>query len=282
MNKKMLFYGTLVVMLGFGAILVGRAMSTANPVPVMQKTSVLTVARDIPAGTFLEEKDVVWRETDGTEAASLPDDALRKGQVKPQDLSGAVLRVPLAKGAALTVPDFIRPGESAFLAAVLKPGSRAITIRIDAATGGAELIRPGNRVDVVLSGKLESNGTRTLGLPAAKTLLEDVRVIAMGQETEFSTAPEKAEKAGSARTNIRRTATLEVGPKEVELLTVAQNLGDLSLSLRSLLEGGPGAEPGGSSITSASELVHLDRKEQQPSKSIVVIYGTEQSRVTPR
>lgn len=107
-------------------------------------------------------------------------------------------------------------GEEQRMAMRLGEGRRAFTIRIDAQTGVAGFVSPGDRVDILL--------TRTGGQSELESvvILENVLIIAVDQQTNsLATAP-----------TLGRTATVEVTPTEAQKLALAQQVGRLSLTLR--------------------------------------------------
>ena len=121
--------------------------------------------------------------------------------------------------------DVIHPGDHSFLAAVLSPSMRGVTVGVDAVSGTAGLIWPGDRVDVILTQALDDRaaGRRI----AAETILSDARVIAVDQQIVEGQAPDGT----VPPTN--RTATLEVTAAQAERVLVAGRLGKLSLSVLS-------------------------------------------------
>ncbi len=187
---------------------------------------VLVANVDLPSGLFLEEAHVRWQ--------AWPDKAIaesyyQKASTQPNELFGAVVRKGIFAGEPLTVGSLVKPGDRGFLAAVLRPGYRAVAVSIDAKSGVAGLVFPGDRVDVLMaitvvqeieSGKKSKKVTRR----AAETVLTNVRVLAVDQRVD--------DQNGVAK--VAKTSTLEVTPKQAEMLSVAQQLGKLSFSLRSL------------------------------------------------
>jgi pilus assembly protein CpaB len=110
-------------------------------------------------------------------------------------------------------------GETVRVAAQVTEGKRAITIPINAVSGVAGLIAPGDRVDILL--------TRSIGNElVTSNILQNVLVIATDQTANTE--------ASSAR--VARTATVEVNPTEASKLALAQQVGKLSLSLRGMHE----------------------------------------------
>ena len=141
-------------------------------------------------------------------------------------LVGAMVRRSLEIGEVIHTKDVMRPRDHGFLAAVLGPGMRAVSVGVDAITGTADLIWPGDRVDLILT---QAIGDATLPVGrriAAETVLSDVRVIAIDQQLMQGVAPDGTE--GKAR-----TVTMEVTSDQAERVSVATRIGRLSLAVRS-------------------------------------------------
>jgi pilus assembly protein CpaB len=110
-------------------------------------------------------------------------------------------------------------GETIRVATQVSEGMRAVTIPIDAVSGVAGLIAPGDRVDILLTRSIQSDLTTSI-------ILQNVLVIA----TDQSAGGE------AARTHVARTATVEVDPTDASKLALAQQVGKLTLSLRGINE----------------------------------------------
>jgi pilus assembly protein CpaB len=145
-------------------------------------------------------------------------------------LIGSMIRMPISPGAPILTSAIIHPGDHGFLAAVLAPGMRAVTIGVDAVSGAAGLIWPGDHVDVLLTQTLD-DPTVPLGQRiAAEAVLVNVRVIATGQQiVQGSVTSADPSKAPPEAT----TVTLEVTPDQAERCEVATHLGPLSLVVHS-------------------------------------------------
>lgn len=184
-------------------------------------TRIVVAKAALPAGTLIKKAHLRWQ--------AWPDDGvtdihLVEGRVTLDDISGTVVRAGIAAGEPITEARVVRPGERGFLAAVLRPGFRAVTVAVNTTTGIAGFVFPGDRVDLILShalGKEDGNGRER---KASETVLTDVRVIAIDQSTN-----DQAEKPSPAK-----NVTLEVTPKQVEMVTLLTDIGRLSLSLRAL------------------------------------------------
>jgi pilus assembly protein CpaB len=212
---------------------------------------VLVAADDLPAGTLIIPEQLRWQ--------AWPDDSLAEAYVldgeRPlEDFAGAVVRSSLAAGHPVTDAVVVRPGDRGFLAAVLRPGRRAVTVSVNATTGIAGFVFPGDRVDVILTHAL---GKRPGGRRhASETVLSDLRVIAVDQKTD--------DQNGEVR--VAKTATLEVSPKEAEMIAMLTDLGRLSLSLRSLARDDP-AEASAKTFTLDSEVSALLTRRPVATKS---------------
>src|SRR5437764_5725512 len=103
---------------------------------------------------------------------------------------------------------------------------RAISVPVTTTSGISGFIFPGDQVDLMITHGIPSGpGGSAYEHKAAETVMHDVRVIAIDQRLES--------KAGEAF--LAHTATLEVTPKQSEMIALAGEIGKLSLSLRSLV-----------------------------------------------
>jgi pilus assembly protein CpaB len=167
--------------------------------------------------------------------------------------------------------DVMRPGDHGFLAAVLTPGRRATSVGVDAVSGTAGLIWPGDHVDLILTqdvndGRTNGQGTRV----AAETVLRDVRVIAIDQQL-VQGGGAGGEGAGS------RTVTLEVTPEEVEKVAVASHLGRLTLAVRPV-DAAPSDQNAQHPVTYAKDVSNAyappAKGGEVPSTTMVIHSGT--------
>lgn len=244
----------------------------ALPAPPPTK-AVLVAAADLATGSFLRAESLRWQEWPDV---PLADSYLVRGAAQEEDLVGAVVRRPIAAGEPLALANLVKPGERGFLAAVLEPGMRAVSVPVDEASSNAGLIFPGDRVDLIVTHSLDlgdgAGGTRRV----SETVLADVRVIAMGRSLKS-----ESEAAGElAPGREARTATLETTPAGAERVALAAELGKLSLSLRSLA-----ADP--AATTAATRTWDLEvssalRPENQPSSSMAVVRGSKTEKMNVR
>ena len=217
---------------GFGTIayvMMPERTPPALAVAPPHKLAVLAVNRPLRAGTLLKPEDLA--------AVELAEDKVPPGAVNDdpdarRSLVGGLVRHGLTSGDVLRLPeDALRPTDHGFLAAVLSPGTRAVTVGVDMISGAAGLIWPGDRVDVILTQTIDDPSVAPGRRVAAETMLQDVRVIAIDQQIAQGV---------SDTATVAKTVTLEVTPEKVEFVQVAAKLGHLSLALRSA-EAGPAA-----------------------------------------
>jgi pilus assembly protein CpaB len=229
------------------------AGASKPPPPVL--VSVLSAAHDIPAGSLLKPADLTTKQV---QRASLPADATMDTDDERRGLYGAMVRRSIAAGDIVRIPDALRPGDHGFLAAVLKGDMRAVTVGVDAISGTAGLIWPGDRVDLILTQTIAESAVPIGHRIVAETVVSDVRVIAIDQRMVEGAA-------NSSATPDARTVTLEVNKADAQGVQVAVRLGRLSLSVRPA-DGGTDAGPPGGPIgtTWASDISPALAGDMQP------------------
>ncbi len=238
---------TALGLLGF-AIVAWIATRPPPPDPAtlasMNRITVLVAARPVRAGNLLKPEDLAAKEVTLRDAGQ---DSTADSQDARRALAGAMVRRGLSPGDVVRSQDVMRPGDHGFLAAVLGPGMRAVSVGVDAITGAAGLIWPGDSVDLILTQVISDPALPIGRRIAAETVLTDVRVIAIDQQLIQGVAPDGSE--GKAR-----TVTMEVTPAQAETVSVASRIGKLSLAVRSADRGPPAPPPGPPGTTWASDV----------------------------
>ena len=190
--------------------------------PVAQR-AVLVAAGPLLAGTLIKPADL--------DEKSMPADQVPTGasdstpQTRSQ-LFGAMIRHSLAQGEVILPDAVMRSGDHGFLAAVLQPGMRAMTLGAEALTSDLDLVFPGDHVDVILIQQADAAGVAASRRVFGNTVLSDIRVLAVDQQMIDGAAADKAIPKGA------RTVTVEVTGDQATRLAVAMHLGKLSLSVR--------------------------------------------------
>ena len=223
------------------------AQQVAKPVPT---TEVLVVNSDLDVASVLSSSDLRWQ--------AWPDLGLHPHYItrrsRPdaiETLAGSAARQPLIGGEPVSEEKLILKQSGGFLAAVLPQGERAITLKVDEATGVAGLLIPGDHVDIILTHevpvKTGDSGSGTGGATekrfVGETIVRDLVVLAVDQELRRD---DKAAKLG-------KTVTLAVDVGQAEAIALGRSLGNLTLSLRSAF-GSPKADDRQRPFTSATDI----------------------------
>ena len=230
MVLRILLFGLLLLGLaGFGGVawysLQPGQAPVADAPPPPAKATFLVAARPLRAGTLIKPEDFAGQEM---EVEAAPAGARRDTREARAELFGAMVRRSLPQGDPMLAEDVLRPGDRGFLAAVLGPDLRAVSVGVDAVSGTAGLIWPGDRVDVVLTQQLSDDNLPAYRRVSGETVLPDIRVIAIDQALMQGAMGDGPE--GNRQV---RTVTLEVTPKQAERVAVATRLGRLALVVRS-------------------------------------------------
>jgi pilus assembly protein CpaB len=226
MSVRRILFVLIALCVSGTTVLIGRAWLTPREVPqvvaapVPESPRVLVAQATLAAGQFVRPENLRWQAwpADGVSGNYVTED---KGHI--EDFVGAVVRSALTEGEPITEGRLVRPGDRGFLAAVLTPGDRAVTVNVTMASGIAGFVFPGDRVDLLLTMTLQQENVK-IPRHASETLLTNLRVLAVDQRTDDQ----------NKEVVVAKTATLEVTPKQAEAIAVATDLGNLSLSLRSI------------------------------------------------
>jgi pilus assembly protein CpaB len=234
-KKIMLLVGALMVaavtavmaknmFAGAGAQSAAAAAAAADA----QGSKVLVARKALTVGTIIDASSIgfeIWPQN-----AVLPSHYQQGGpDTDASSLLGTVVRYPIMAGQPLTRGALVGPQDRGFLAAALGAGMRAITVPVNAAAGVAGFVFPGDRVDLVLTQEVAGGGEGS-SLKVSETIVRNIRVLATDQRlTEMDADGKPVVKTFS-------NVTIEVTPQIAEKIAVAQSLGSLSLSLRSLAD----------------------------------------------
>lgn len=221
---------------------------------------ILVAKQPLGAGTILQPGHLEWRAW--PRGGLIPAYAV-KGSRTAADFTGSVVRRGLATGEPLTAERVVKPGEGGFLAAVLSQGMRAVSVPLKAETGVSGLVLPGDRVDLIvthqINEKIGAENERVLRR-GAETVLTNLRVIAIGQKTH----DEKGQPM------VAKTATLEVTSRQAEAVSLAVELGKISLSLRSLAQDGE-TPATALTLTRDTDISRMLRRPQQSAEQVVQV-----------
>ncbi len=232
-KKIALLFGALVIAVVTAVMaknmFVGAGAEQAAAAPAVPLGPKVLVARKaLPVGTIIDAESLAYQPwpkelvqsayyTEGS-----PDADIKK-------LLGTVVRHPVTAGQPLTHGALVGPNDRGFLAAALGPGMRAVTVPVNVSSGVAGFVFPGDRVDMVLT-QLVTGGGDGAPLKVSETIVRNVRVLATDQRIDS--------KGDDGKTEVKTfsNVTLEVTPRIAEKIAVAQSMGTLTLSLRSIAD----------------------------------------------
>lgn len=200
-----------------------------NKVPMVQ---VLIASKDLAMGERLMESTINWRDWPKSNLA----DTMITRDAQPEalnDLKTARARLPIFSGEPIVERKLVLPNQSGFMSSILPKGMRAISVTISERSAVSGFILPNDRVDVILTRKVDNpdgNGK----VVNSETVLSNVKVLAINQTFR--------QEANSDKVTVTegKTAVLELDPVQTEVITMVESAGELSLSLRSIAEGGDG------------------------------------------
>lgn len=240
-------------------------VAVVSSAPAQPMARVLVAKHDLPVGTRLGADDLSWQDwpanavnaafiTDGQGArvpppggaAAIADQAKQtakaaaavvSGGAGPmQQLYGSIVREPILANEPIINAKLVRGGEGGYMAVVLRPGMRAVAVQVSVNTAAGGFILPGDHVDVLQSHPLDAASNGGHAGFAAQTLLRNVRVLAIDQN---SAAPKNG-----VQSQVGSTATLEVKAPDTEVVARAKAQGDVILALRSYADAAGPSERG--------------------------------------
>ena len=231
-KKIALLVGALIIA-GVTAFM-AKNMFAGSPAPQVQAAiapqpvgpKILVATRALPIGTIIGPDSFRYQPW----PKELVENAyFVEGQnVDLNKLNGTVVRNAISAGQPITQGALVKSGDRGFLAAALGPGMRAVTVSVSAQSGVAGFVFPGDRVDMVLTQTVDGNDGPALR--TSETIIRNVRVLATDQRTVSE------DKDGNTEVKVSSNVTLEVTPRIAEKIAVAQSIGQLSLSLRSIAD----------------------------------------------
>ncbi len=217
MNRtRLLMIGVLAVALGFlASVYVYKTVQGKGGGGTTDGADVMVAANDLQVGARVEERDIkIIR----IPAPDLPPGAPRK----KSDVIGHGVILPIAKGEFILPNHLAQENAGSGLPALIPPGMRAVSVRVNEVVSVAGFVTPGTRVDVLLTGTPGATGDQQ-----TTTVLQNVLVLASGHTLERSASGEAQNTA---------VITLLVTPDDAQRLTLASAEGHIQLALRNPLD----------------------------------------------
>jgi pilus assembly protein CpaB len=257
MKKRGFLLVVLSILMGVGAAWVANnwvqlrsgQMANVNA----NEVTVVTAAMAIPYGVKVEERHL--------NTVMVPTTLATAGVITdPAEVLGAVATEEIMAGEILMKGRFSSHDAGSTLASLIADNKRAISVRVDDVVGVAGFLLPGNYVDV-LATRLE----RTSRIATTKTVLKKIRVLAVDQKA----------RTDDSEPVVVRAVTLEMDPKESEILTKSMAEGTIQLTLRN---------PNDDEVMVAEEApkpaapkVVVRRPAAPAAPQVTIIRGTEQT-----
>lgn len=230
----------LVLMVALGAGVLAALLATqmsnrpAAPTPVAvvqpvapppETVDVLVAAKEISTGKRLEAGDLAWQSF--PKAGIVEFYLTRAARANAiQELTGSFARAPFLAGEPMREQRLLK-AERGFMSVILTPGMRATAVEVKAVSTAGGFILPNDHVDVILTRAASKNGGNGGDGFVSETILNNIRVLAVDQQVGDRSEPAMV---------VKDTVTLELSPHQVEMTAQAQQLGVISLSLRSAAE----------------------------------------------
>jgi pilus assembly protein CpaB len=231
MNKNVIIVlgGALVVAIVV-ALLVQITLGGKKPAVQEARVEVLVAAKDLGIGRELKDGDVSWQ--GWPEALLVPGAIVREKDQKPLDAMKGRLARNIGKGELMMSSALLGESKGNYVAASLDPGMRAVAISVKAANMVAGFIGPGDYVDVIMTYKasvdsedpnIQSMIDRNIKKMATETILQNVKVLAVDQS---------AKRPEDEKIKVGKTVTLALSASDSEKISLADSIGELTLSLR--------------------------------------------------
>lgn len=246
-SRSSTLIASLAGLLAVAMVWVYLSSREAELLQLSEMKDVIIARVDVPANTVLDETMI--------ERIQVPSRYLQPDAAVQLDQAvGRVNVVPVLRGSQVVLAQLDDPGLTA-LAYDVPRGRRAVTVAITEVTGVGGLVRPGNFVDVfgtfefgrpvgVEGGVVRYSDERT----ETRLMLQDVLVLAVGREhrrerqaPRATAAPQTIEQRELEQLRETRgtaTVTMLVEPKQAQELILSQEIGVLTLALRSNLDVG--------------------------------------------
>ena len=220
------------------AVAAAAPVEVAKPVEIPTK-QILVANNKIPVGKFVAAEDLRWQEW----PASANVESFIEQEKQPEGLEkmvGAVARYELVVGEPVTTSKLMHPGTAGFMAVMLTPGMRAVSVEIAAEIAAGGFIQPNDRVDVIVTREVENKGNSNGGMQNIRSdlILSNIRVLAI--DARYGAPPgegeEGAPQSGQGQVIIGSRATLELSERDATLLNTAKKAGEIALTLRSIAD----------------------------------------------
>jgi pilus assembly protein CpaB len=229
-------------------------MKTQEAKPQQVPTQTIVVAsKPLRFGMQLQKeylREIEWPK------GALPNGAFDKIDAVLREGKRVVL-APIEVNEPVLAVKITGPGQRATLSALVAPGMKAVTIRVNDVGGVGGFVLPGDRVDVVMTRQIDK------GAASTEVVLQNARVLAIDQLADTR----------SDKPSIAKAVTLEVDTRDAQKVWLAASVGNLSLLLR---KAGEVAEEKPRRVTLSDLLGEmLPERSSQDGAKVVVTRGAQ-------
>ncbi len=245
--------------------LVSKDTQVAAEVVAQVKTvSVLVAAKDIDVGEKLAAGTIIWKDWP---ADNILEAMITKDEKPDADVAFAETRarIQMFEGEVINEKKIVDPKTGGFMSAVLPKGMRALSVAISERSSAGGFIMPNDRVDVLLTRKMQ--GTGGLNTVKTETVISNVRVLAINQIFR------QAKEGEDVAVKEGQTATVELNPGQSEIIARVESEGELSLALRSIAEHDGKAMEVGPQLS--EKYLNKDGKKKASTDTLFIRYGRE-------
>ncbi len=277
MSSRTIVIVIAVVVVGFLLLSMREYFIAPPPVEtqVQQAPRILVAKRNLTSGSFVQvQNDLDWQpapeapvKAEATEGGDKIEAAKPEyqyeGSVNIDQFNGAVVRRSIRAGEPILPSMVMRSGEGGFMSAVLEAGKRAVSISVNPISGNAGFVSPGDRVDLLITYHLKA-GAEEDGSIGSETFIRNVRVLAVDQSLDN---PEN-------KPILAKTITVEVSAADAEKISVAAEMGKISVALVGTVVADSVKDTKAdskSSYTSGSDVSNMVAKRESATNRVRVI-----------
>lgn len=214
-RKRLIIIGVIALVVATLATLKIANVVRASMLGSGQPAQVVVAAKDLDVGQQLAEGDL--------RVVVMPKASLPEGVfASPTQVIGRGVILPIQANELVLNSKLADPQAGAGLPSMIKPGMRAVSVKVNDVVSVAGFVIPGTHVDVIVTG-VPSGISSDPGNVTTTTVLQDVPVLAAGKKLQHDSQGQPQDVP---------VITLLVSPKDAQLLTLASSEGKIQLALR--------------------------------------------------
>ena len=264
-SKKIIIFGVAGLVAALGMLFFSILSTNSTNQPKSIETAMILVAPEaIQPGDFMDLKKLVWKEW--PILSINPQYITKDHKAELKSLDGAVARYPILEGEPIIMSNVIKTDGKSILAAIIRPGMRAVSLPYTRIVNAPALIAPGDLIDIVIPQKHQTNSNNTTNESyVGQTIIRGVRVLAVDDTIQKS--------AQGKDLSAPKTMTLEVTPQQAELLAVSIPKDDIIISMRSVFGSQDSAQdefPTSENLAPIAPLI-------KPDRNITLFRGSERT-----